>query len=71
MPLYEHKDTTSGKIVEILRNFSEYKDTPSKEEAIKAGLTEEEYEVAAWVRVIGSGIKVVKGASWGPGKGSW
>ena len=71
MPLYEYKDTVSGKKVEILRNFSEYKIGPTEEEAIKAGLTPEEAVTALWERVIGSGIKVVKGENWGAGKGHW
>lgn len=71
MPLYVHKDKKSGKTVEILRDFSSYKDVPTTEEAIAAGLTEEEALHAEWEKQLGTGIKVVKGDTWGPGKGYW
>lgn len=71
MPLYCWKDKTSGKTIEVMKSFDEYKDPPTKEEAIAGGLTEEEADSADFVKVLGTGIKVVKGDSWGPGKGNW
>lgn len=71
MPLYIHKDAQSGKNVEILRSFKEYEEKPTLEEALAAGLTEEEYTAAQWRRVLGSGIKVVRGANWQGSKGNW
>lgn len=71
MPLYVHRDTRSGKTIEILRSFKEYLDKPTQEEAEKAGLTPEEAVEAHWERVLGTGIKVIKGATWGMGKGHW
>lgn len=71
MPLYIHEDTVSGKQVEILRSFDLYKEEPTREEAIEKGLTPEEAEVAVWRKILGTGIKMVRGASWGGGKGYW
>jgi hypothetical protein len=71
MPLYNWIEKKTDKEVEILRSFSKYSDSPSKEEALEAGLTEEEYATADWIKVIGKGIKVIPGESWGPGKGNW
>jgi predicted nucleic acid-binding Zn ribbon protein len=71
MPLYTYRDKKSNKAFDILRNFEEYKSLPTKEEALKAGLTEEEFDSAEFQKEIGSSITVVKGDSWGKGKGHW
>lgn len=70
-PLYIHEDTLSGKQIEILRPFDQYKDPPTEEEAITKGLTPEEAKVAVWRKVLGTGIKMVRGANWGGSKGNW
>ena len=69
MPLYCHKDTVSGKEVEINRSFADYLDEPTEEEATAAGI---DYKKAKWERIIGRNIKVTFGANYGGShKGSW
>jgi hypothetical protein len=65
MPLYEWLDENSDTKVEVLRSFAEYELPPMGEE-IPEAIRGREYK---WVRQIGKSIRVVKGASWGPGKG--
>lgn len=71
MPLYIWLDSKSGTTVDILRSFEDYRDPPTEEEAAAAGLSPEQVADASWEKRLGTGIQVVKGSSWGPGKGSW
>jgi hypothetical protein len=71
MPIYTHVDKKTSKVVEILRNFDQHQDSPTQEEALIAGLTEEEFQAAEFEKRLGRGIKVVRGDNWGPGKGHW
>ena len=66
MPIYVWLDKTTNKKTEILRDFKDYKDQPTAEEA---ELTEEEYKAADWVKEIGTGIRVTKGENWNTAKG--
>lgn len=68
MPLYPYYDETSKKEVEILRSFNDYDIPPTQEEA---KMSDEEFKVAKWKRLISTGIRVTKGDAWGPGKGNW
>lgn len=75
MPLYvyviENVEGEAPKSIDVLRNFSEYDVGPTEEEALGAGLTPEQVATATYRKVLGSGVKLIKGASWGPGKGYW
>ncbi len=71
MPIYPYNERNSKKTVEILRSFEDYKVPPTLEEALKAGLTEEEYANADWQKVIGRGIRVTRGDNWTGSKGNW
>jgi hypothetical protein len=71
MPIYQHQDKVTGKTLEILRNFDEYLDSPTEEEAKAGGLTEEEAKNAEWVKLIGKNIRVTRGESWSGSKGNW
>ena len=68
MPLYDYVDTNTKKRVAILRPFDQYEDLPARDEC--TNLTDEEYTQAKWERQIAA-PKMVKGRSWGPGKGYW
>jgi hypothetical protein len=59
MPYYDYIDIKTEKEVTVLRSFKEYETVPDKEEATKAGLTEEEYEAAEWERRIKAGGKSI------------
>lgn len=69
MPLYVYADLNTGKKVEILRSFSEYQSLPTREECPE--FSDEEFSAAQFEKQLGEGIRVVKGASWGMGKGHW
>jgi len=68
MPIYCWVNKTTNKKTEILRDFKDYKDQPTAEEA---ELTEEEYKAADWVKEIGTGIRVTRGENWQGSKGNW
>jgi hypothetical protein len=53
--MYRHKDENTGKEVEIIRSFDDYEDTPTVEEAMHEGLTEDEAKEAKWVKIITGG----------------
>jgi predicted nucleic acid-binding Zn ribbon protein len=64
LPLYNWKNKKTGKVIEVIRNFSDYQEPPTLEEA-------PEEKDPEWERMIGSDIKVIKGRSWGGSKGNW
>lgn len=66
MPMYLYRDTRSTIEVEIIRPLSQSDDPPTLEES---GLSEDDYLLAKWEKIIQS-VSVVKGAGWG-GKGYW
>lgn len=68
MPMYDWADTNSQKRVAIIRHSDLWEEIPTREEA--AALTDQEYADASWERLIAA-PKMVKGRSWGPGKGYW
>jgi hypothetical protein len=78
MPLYTWEDKKTGKTIDVLRSVADIEDIPTKEE-MKAelkhpredSLTLEEFEAANFHRITGSGIRTVRGGSWGAGKGYW
>jgi predicted nucleic acid-binding Zn ribbon protein len=70
-PIYTWEDERTGKSVEVIRDFDKYEVAPTEEEATGAGLENKEYQLALWKRVIGKGLRVVKGDNWGGGKGYW
>lgn len=71
MPHYLWKDKHTSKKVEIIRNFEQYQETPTREEASE--LTDEEYAAAEWERSIEGTFKVTKTVNWRRhgGKGDW
>lgn len=69
MPIYCYKDKNTEKTVEVVRVFSDYDKIPTKEEATE--LSAEEYTAAEWERVIGGGIKIVRGPNFTGSKGNW
>lgn len=72
MPMYTYIDKKSKKQFDILRHFSEYDSLPTEEEALAAGMTAKQYAKAKWEKLIGGGIRVIRGENWGPGrKGHW
>jgi hypothetical protein len=55
MPMYLHQDKNTKKKVEIIRSFDDYEDTPTVEEAMREGLSEDEAKNAQWVKIIVGG----------------
>lgn len=68
MPMYQWRDTTNGRTVDVIRNFDDFELKPGRDEAEQ--WTDAEWQAAKWEKVIGA-VSVVKGRSWGPGKGYW
>jgi predicted nucleic acid-binding Zn ribbon protein len=68
MPLYTWKSDSSGKEVDILRNFEDSLVPPTQEELDHMGIKE---DVGPWKKIISRGIKVVRGDSWNGSKGNW
>ena len=64
-PMYCWVEKNTGTQIEVVRNFSEYQVPPTEEES---GINPEQ---ANWERIIGGGIKTIRGSNWGPGKGHW
>lgn len=71
MPLYVWLEKKSGKTIDILRSFDDYQVPPTEDEALGAGLNEEEVGEAEWEKRLGTGIQVIRGDSWGGSKGNW
>lgn len=71
MPLYTYVDNNTKDYVEVLRDFKDYEDIPTREECKELSMTEEQYDNADWKRVIGGGIQMTRGANWGGSKGNW
>lgn len=69
MPLYAWLDKKTEKKVEVLRSFVDYEIPPAREEA--GDMSNEEFRDADWERQIYGTQRVIKGDSWGPGKGYW
>lgn len=67
MPIYVWLDKLSGLEVDILREFAEYQDAPKDEDLPE----EEKGKERQWEKQLGTGIRMVKGDNWGPGKGRW
>lgn len=67
MPMYTWVDKLTGLEIDILRSFSQYQDEPKDEDLPE----EERAKVREWVKQLGAGIRMVKGDTWGPGKGHW
>lgn len=67
MPIYKWKDKKTEIEVEVIRDFKDYEVPPFEEELA----TDHDPKEAVWERIIGSAPKVIKGDSWGPGKGNW
>ena len=63
MPIYVWQDKKSGKKVEVIRQFSEYEQGPTKEEA--PGI-----ESPEWERIIDGKRLVTRPVNWN-GKGNW
>lgn len=53
MPTYGWKDENTSFEVDIQRKMADSNDTPTLEEALEAGFTEEEFTAARWQKVIG------------------
>jgi predicted nucleic acid-binding Zn ribbon protein len=70
MPMYTYKDKNTDVKVDVIRTFDEMEQVPTLEECGEK-LNEEQHSKAVWERVIGGGISVLKGPTWGWGKGHW
>ncbi len=68
MPMYVWYSKKHDKKIEILRNFSEFQDPPTLEEA---GMSQEDYDLAEWEKHLGQGIQLVRGDNWKGSKGNW
>ena len=67
MPLYEYTCSECDETVEVLRSFDAYKVPPGIDDD-KLPDSECKHK---WKRIISGGVKVIRGATWGPGKGHW
>ena len=68
---YQWKDSKSGIQIWVSRSMKDYNRPPTQEEAEGAGLTEEGYKNAIFVKII-TGGSFTKGFSGpGQGKGYW
>jgi len=71
MPVYVYEDQESKVIVEVIRSFDEYEKVPEREE-VGDLLTDEQFTLAVWKRIVSSKISVARAPGWGPGrKGYW
>lgn len=66
MPIYVYVDKKTDFKVEVIRDFADYEVVPKDDELPEA----ERGKEREWERLIGEGIKTVKGHGWG-GKGYW
>lgn len=66
MPIYIYRDTKTDTYVEVIRSFDEHNRVPEGEE-IPESLRDTEPQ---WEKVIGN-TSVIRGPSWGNGKGAW
>ena len=67
MPMYTWHDTNTGLEVEVVRSL-DGSDVPPTEEETKEQNTEP--PVRNWIKLLQS-VRVVKGDTWGRGKGHW
>jgi hypothetical protein len=71
MPVYVYEDQESKVIVEVIRSFDEYEKVPEREE-VGDLLTDEQFTLAVWKRIVSSKISVSRAPGWGHGrKGYW
>jgi len=66
--MYCWVERKSGKEIEVLRSFSDFEVPPTAEELAIINLV---FENPEWERIIKSSPKIIRGDSWGPGKGHW
>lgn len=70
MPIYPWVDNKSKKEVAVIRDFLQYEDPPTPEEAAaEAKMSAEEYADANWERLIG--LSHWTRGQWSGGKGHW
>lgn len=69
MPIYCWHDKNSELKVEVIRSFAEYENPPVDDELPEAERGKQDSR--KWERIIGSDIRVMRGAGWGMGKGYW
>lgn len=67
MPIYTFKDKNSDLEVDVVRSFEDYQVPPTDDELPE----EERGKVRDWLKLVGSGIKTIRGANWRGGKGYW
>lgn len=68
MPMYTFEDTKSGKKLDVLRTVDDRDREPDENDDGYAELKLN--KPPKWRRLVGEGIRTVRGASWG-GKGYW
>lgn len=80
MPQYDYRCTQCQQPISIIRTISEHAVLPSPKEEQDASITECSVQLLSlppqstphqWKQEITSSPTVVKGSSWGPGKGYW
>ncbi len=67
MPYYAWKDKNSDYNFDVLRDHDDYETSPQEDELPK----EEQGKDRDWERFIAKAPTVIKGPSWGGGKGNW
>lgn len=68
MPLYSWHDKENDYKIDVYKDTVEkYQEPPLEEELPE----EERGKKRIWVKLLGVGIRVVKGSSWGGSKGNW
>ncbi|MDB4725817.1 hypothetical protein OAF54_00180 [bacterium] len=63
MPLYDWQSEATKEVITIIRDFDDYLDPPTEEEAGD--------DPGPWKKILGTGVRTIRGAGWGPGKGHW
>lgn len=71
MPQYPWRDSRTGKELDVLRSSENYEEPPTEEEAVEAGMSAKEFTLATWERLIGTGIRTVRGPNFRGKKGYW
>ena len=71
MPLYTYLDGNKARTMDVLRDFKDYEIPPTAEEAAKEGWTAEEFAAAEWERLLGVGVRTIRGDGWRGSKGNW
>jgi len=70
--IYTWRDRCSGKDVEVTRSMKDYTNPPTQNECLAAGMSEEEFKKAMFVKLVTGGAFSVGFGPIGKGsKGNW